>query len=118
MAVFVASGVAILLSHGTDEERESQTNVRYKVLLKVSNTDINSGKHKNSGQKPFFDRNFHGAGYGNRTRLHGLGSRCITDIRTLQLYGYYSRDKMKIQPFFVVNCMHAKTGEIVLREPA
>ena len=24
-----------------------------------------------------------GAGYGNRTRLHGLGSRCITDIRTL-----------------------------------
>ena len=28
---------------------------------------------------------FHGAGYGNRTRLHGLGSRCITDIRTLRL---------------------------------
>ena len=27
-----------------------------------------------------------GAGYGNRTRLHGLGSRCITDIRTLR-YG-------------------------------
>ena len=26
---------------------------------------------------------FFGAGYGNRTRLHGLGSRCITDIRTL-----------------------------------
>ena len=26
-----------------------------------------------------------GAGYGNRTRLHGLGSRCITDIRTLQV---------------------------------
>ena len=26
-----------------------------------------------------------GAGYGNRTRLHGLGSRCITDIRTLRL---------------------------------
>ena len=25
-----------------------------------------------------------GAGYGNRTRLHGLGSRCITDIRTLR----------------------------------
>ena len=28
-------------------------------------------------------RCFHGAGYGSRTRLHGLGSRCITDIRTL-----------------------------------
>ena len=28
-----------------------------------------------------------GAGYGNRTRLHGLGSRCITDIRTLQVVG-------------------------------
>ena len=27
---------------------------------------------------------FYGAGYGNRTRLHGLGSRCITDIRTLR----------------------------------
>ena len=25
-----------------------------------------------------------GAGYGSRTRLHGLGSRCITDIRTLR----------------------------------
>ena len=24
-----------------------------------------------------------GAGYGSRTRLHGLGSRCITDIRIL-----------------------------------
>ena len=27
---------------------------------------------------------FRGAGYGSRTRLHGLGSRCITDIRTLR----------------------------------
>ena len=27
---------------------------------------------------------FVGAGYGSRTRLHGLGSRCITDIRTLR----------------------------------
>ena len=25
-----------------------------------------------------------GAGYGSRTRLHGLGSRCITDIRILR----------------------------------
>ena len=30
---------------------------------------------------------FFGAGYGNRTRLHGLGSRCITDIRTLHSIG-------------------------------
>ena len=28
---------------------------------------------------------FVGAGYGSRTRLHGLGSRCITDIRTLRM---------------------------------
>ena len=26
-----------------------------------------------------------GAGYGSRTRLHGLGSRCITDIRILRV---------------------------------
>ena len=26
-----------------------------------------------------------GAGYGSRTRLHGLGSRCITDIRILHI---------------------------------
>ncbi len=25
----------------------------------------------------------YGAGYGNRTRLHGLGSRCTTDVLTL-----------------------------------
>ena len=34
---------------------------------------------------------FFGAGYGNRTRLHGLGSRCITDIRTLQVMVLYQR---------------------------
>ena len=28
---------------------------------------------------------FIGAGYGSRTRLHGLGSRCITDIRILRI---------------------------------
>ena len=41
-----------------------------------------------------------GAGYGSRTRLHGLGSRCITDIRTLH-GAYYSRAKWKIQALFV-----------------
>ena len=44
---------------------------------------------------------FIGAGYGNRTRLHGLGSRCITDIRTLRRCGYYSKAGWEIQPFFV-----------------
>ena len=42
-----------------------------------------------------------GAGYGSRTRLHGLGSRCITDIRTLRMCGYYSKAYTKIQPLFV-----------------
>ena len=41
-----------------------------------------------------------GAGYGNRTRLHGLGSRCITDIRTLHREIYYSRPRIKKQPPF------------------
>ena len=46
---------------------------------------------------------FVGAGYGNRTRLHGLGSRCITDIRTLHFVcGYYSRGFQKKQGYFVV----------------
>ena len=42
-----------------------------------------------------------GAGYGSRTRLHGLGSRCITDIRILRMCGYYSRAFWKIQPLIV-----------------
>ena len=41
-----------------------------------------------------------GAGYGSRTRLHGLGSRCITDIRILHA-GHYSRPGSQIQLFFV-----------------
>ena len=44
---------------------------------------------------------FVGAGYGSRTRLHGLGSRCITDIRILRLYKHYSKGRWKIQPLFV-----------------
>ena len=44
---------------------------------------------------------YFGAGYGNRTRLHGLGSRCITDIRTLRWeYPYYSKENVKNQSFF------------------
>ena len=58
MAVFVASSVAILLSHGTDTIKSSQTNVQYKVYQKVSNTDKDSGNYKNPGQKPLSDRNF------------------------------------------------------------
>ena len=35
-----------------------------------------------------------GAGYGNRTRLHGLGSRCITDIRTLRFVFHIIADRV------------------------
>ena len=42
----------------------------------------------------------HGAGYGSRTRLHGLGSRCITDIRTLQCR-YYSKPHCRKQALFL-----------------
>ena len=44
---------------------------------------------------------YFGAGYGSRTRLHGLGSRCITDIRILHLHRNYSRRRWEIQPQFV-----------------
>ena len=47
---------------------------------------------------------FFGAGYGSRTRLHGLGSRCITDIRILHGL-YYSKRHGKIQVFFVGGIM-------------
>ena len=40
-----------------------------------------------------------GAGYGNRTRLHGLGSRCITDIRTLHSGGIIAEANGKSKPF-------------------
>ena len=42
-----------------------------------------------------------GAGYGSRTRLHGLGSRCITDIRTLRLDGIITESEGKCNSFFV-----------------
>ena len=38
-------------------------------------------KEMPSGWKAFL----FGAGYGNRTRLRGLGSRCTTDVRTLRI---------------------------------
>ena len=40
-----------------------------------------------------------GAGYGNRTRLHGLGSRCITDIRTLRLDGIIAEQNGNFNTF-------------------
>ena len=49
-----------------------------------------------------------GAGYGSRTRLHGLGSRCITDIRILRTWWYYSRGNGKIQHLFVDEIFMAK----------
>ena len=42
---------------------------------------------------------FYGAGYGNRTRLHGLGSRCITDIRTLRTRCIIPNQNSNFNPF-------------------
>ena len=60
---------------------------------------------------------FFGAGYGNRTRLHGLGSRCITDIRTLRwIYHIIAEQKVNINSFLsrasVEPCR--KAGKIVV----
>ena len=41
-----------------------------------------------------------GAGYGSRTRLSGLGSRCTTDVRTLHGNRYYSRCSPELQSSF------------------
>ena len=46
---------------------------------------------------------FVGAGYGSRTRLHGLGSRCITDIRTLRSVGIIAKGAIKSNPFLSNN---------------
>ena len=43
-----------------------------------------------------------GAGYGNRTRLLGLGSRCTTDVLTLHRDSYYSREFRPMQPKIAV----------------
>ncbi len=80
---------------------------RYTGLMKNPGTaDRRSGKYRCRQRKksepsvmggsPF------GAGYGNRTRLHGLGSRCITDIRTLQIFTtvqIIAEDGGKFNPF-------------------
>ena len=43
---------------------------------------------------------YYGAGYGSRTRLHGLGSRCITDIRILRcVRTLYQRGMKNSTPF-------------------
>ena len=46
----------------------------------------------------FFLEVLFGAGYGNRTRLLGLGSRCTTDVLTLHRDSYYSREIRPLQP--------------------
>ena len=40
-----------------------------------------------------------GAGYGSRTRLHGLGSRCITDIRILRTNSIIAEPTGKFKAF-------------------
>ena len=40
-----------------------------------------------------------GAGYGSRTRLHGLGSRCITDIRILRTVRIIAEGDGKFKAF-------------------
>lgn len=45
------------------------------------------------------------AGYGSRTRLRGLGSRCITDILTLQ-------DALIIAPFLDSFKKHSVNSEV------
>ena len=75
---------------------------------------------KRKSPESMWIREIFGAGYGSRTRLHGLGSRCITDIRILRLCGYYSRQEWKIQPFFVEEIWTApgvpgERGNILLR---
>ena len=42
-----------------------------------------------------------GAGYGSRTRLHGLGSRCITDIRILHCVGIIAKAGRNFNTYFV-----------------
>ena len=44
-------------------------------------------------------RFFHGAGYGNRTRLLGLGSRCTTDVLTPRVNGLYHKESAKSTEF-------------------
>ena len=52
-------------------------------------------------KSPTFVEDFlFGAGYGSRTRLRGLGSRCTTDVRILHC-NYHSIFRVILQPFFV-----------------
>ena len=51
-----------------------------------------------------------GAGYGSRTRLHGLGSRCITDIRILQLSVIIAEPKGKFNRFLSVRQSTSRGG--------
>ena len=53
-----------------------------------------------SKRAPMWVPFYYGAGYGSRTRLHGLGRRCITDIRILRcVRTLYQRELENSTPF-------------------
>ena len=58
---------------------------------------------------------FFGAGYGSRTRLHGLGSRCITDIRILRSGGIISKPHGKINHFLSAETSPSRLPVLFLR---
>ena len=58
---------------------------------------------------------FFGAGYGSRTRLHGLGSRCITDIRILHRGGIISKPRGKINHFLSAETSPSQLPVLFLR---
>ena len=51
-----------------------------------------------------------GAGYGNRTRLRGLGSHYNSRYTNPAMCGYYSKWKRKIQPLFVDTKMRGQVS--------
>ena len=83
------------------------------IVPAISSVTVGNGYHckkplLSSRQKRFL----HGAGYGSRTRLHGLGSRCITDIRTLRLGRcHYSKPPVKKQGAFVDRILQFWAGK-------
>ena len=60
---------------------------------------------KNKVSQRFSATPHFGAGYGSRTRLHGLGSRCITDIRTLRRVCIIANTLVKFKDFLSVVMM-------------
>ena len=61
--------------------------------------DSDTSPFSTKREYPLWVLSFHGAGYGSRTRLNGLGSRCNTDIPTLRirLFFYFSTNAWKMQ---------------------